>query len=106
MNQLDIPKKLFKYRPFEGIQKQKNYGAKTLLNFELYANSRKNFNDPFDLAMPYKFSKESLDEENFIKYYIETYPIKEKIDMDSLIQMAKERRNCFIENPEKIWDDN
>ncbi|RZF62539.1 DUF2971 domain-containing protein [Sphingobacterium corticibacterium] len=103
-----IPEILYKYRPYEGEGQGENFGTRTLLNFELFASSPINFNDPFDIALPYKYTKDSFTLENFISRYTDTYDHnkwgrKSRIE---LIYDATSRYNYICENPERHWKEN
>lgn len=101
------PDILYKYRTYEGIDMDKNYGTKTLVEFQLFANSHGSFNDPFDLAMPYKYDEETFTKDNFIKRYINAvHKHKRGTSLDVLRQNAINRYNYIIDNPKRHWDEN
>lgn len=69
---------LYKYRPYEGKSAIKNHGSRTLLNLEFFASAPRNFNDPFDLALPYLYTSDSFTLNNFIDRFIAEYPFDKR----------------------------
>jgi hypothetical protein len=59
----ELPLKLYKYRDWTN-----NFHKKCLTEPEVYFASSKEFNDPFDCSMPFKYKESDLSEENiFLK---------------------------------------
>lgn len=103
-----IPQTLYKYRPYEGINVSENYGTRVLTEFELYASSPSKFNDPFDLALPYKYTRDSFTLDNFLRRYVDLYNSsgKKKKSNSELLYEGTDKYNFIINNPEKHWNDN
>lgn len=106
IQELNLPKVLYKYRDYEGKSVIKNYNAKTLLNFELFASSPKNFNDPFDLTLPYVFSNDSFTLDNFINEYFDLIDPKEfeGKSREELLYSATDQYNFMKCYPEEFWN--
>ncbi|MFZ4861219.1 DUF2971 domain-containing protein [Sphingobacterium sp. Mn56C] len=106
IQELNFPIVLYKYRGYEGENVIKNYNAKTLLNFELFASSPKNFNDPFDLSLPYVFSNDSFTLDNFINEYFELLDPKvlKGKKKEEILYDATRQYNFMKYNPEEFWN--
>lgn len=103
-----IPKILYKYRKYEGAKQEKNFGARTLLDLELFASSPNNFNDPFDMTLPFIYSPESFTLENFTRKYLEHYLLEKRGRKrhNDILYEATDRYNNICANPEKNWREN
>lgn len=104
--ELDLPKILYKYRGYEGRYIEKNYQAKTILNYELFVSSPKNFNDPFDLSLPYVFTDESLDLNSFIDLYFSHLSFEElkSRSREDLLYDATHNFNFMKYSPKEFWE--
>ncbi|MFN8429665.1 MAG: DUF2971 domain-containing protein [Spirosomataceae bacterium] len=58
----NIPNTLYKYRIWDN-----QYQKRILIENEVFLSSPANFNDPFDVAIPYRFKESELTEENILK---------------------------------------
>lgn len=100
-----IPNTLYKYRKFETKESNTSYGRHTLTKRVLFAASQKSFNDPFDNALPYKYTEESFTRDNFIEKYI-SFNERNNISREELIYEAIHRYNYICDNPERHWNEN
>ena len=103
-----MPRILYKYRSYEGAKQEPNFGSQTLLDFKLFASSPSNFNDPFDMALPFKYSPESFTFENFLRKYLRMYSSEKKGNKshNEILYEATDRYNYICENPERNWKEN
>jgi len=61
-----IPDVLFKYRDYAN-----EYNRRTLTEFEVFLSSTRNFNDPYEGAIPFEYDPSELTPDNiFIKLYL------------------------------------
>jgi len=105
-NELSVPETIYKYRSYEGINSERNFGTQALTAFKLYASSAKHFNDPFDNAMPFLYTDESFTLDLFTQKYLRDHPLRDKRSHIDLLMDATERYNYIKTYPEKHWREN
>ncbi len=101
-----VPKTIYKYRPYEGLKRHSNFGTQVLSEFKLYASSARHFNDPFDNALPFRYSEESFTLDLFTKKYMRDHPLRNKLPHNELLFQATERYNFIKSYPERNWRKN
>lgn len=62
VDELELPSTLYKFRDFNNP-----YHKKSILDCKLYIPSAKEFNDPYDCNLPFRYRKEDLTEDNILK---------------------------------------
>jgi hypothetical protein len=62
IDQLKLPKILYKYRHFDN-----KFHLNSILQREIYIPSAKEFNDPYDSKIPFRYREEDLTDENIYK---------------------------------------
>ncbi len=105
-NKSPFPETIYKYRPYEGLKNTPNFGTQTLSEFKLYASSAKHFNDPFDNALPFRYSDESFTLDLFTQKYMRDHPLRKHLPYNELLMEATERYNyikCYLD---RNWRDN
>ncbi len=100
----NIPKILYKYRVWEEPCKDKQFSRRILTDNEVYFASADQFNDPFDCAIPFKYKKEDLTEENILKKHRcmakRDYP---EIHDDELRKKSAERYKSGVFENGQYW---
>lgn len=98
----DFPKVLFKYSKYH------HYGKRILFNNELFASSPANFNDPFDVAMPFHYDPSTYTLERFTEKYLKKCEeIGRNIhkSKEDLMYEATDRYNMSKYNPSEYWNE-
>jgi Protein of unknown function (DUF2971) len=86
METVEIPDILYKYRDWRN-----SYNKKVLTDNELYFATPREFNDPFDCAIPFQYDESDLTEENiFKKCLLLARHANPKLDESKLHQIAFE----------------
>lgn len=99
----DLPEILYKFRNYEGVKAVDNFGTATLTQFQLFASSSLRFNDPFDNALPFRYSEDSFTLLNFIEKYKRAY--NGSTNTVDFLYEATERFNFIKEDPQKNWEE-
>ncbi|MGK9123918.1 DUF2971 domain-containing protein [Olivibacter sp. SA151] len=99
VNQLKLPDTLYKFRDFNN-----QYHKDAIQSCKIYIPSAKEFNDPYDCNLPFRYRKEDLTEENIIikanKIVNKNYPNARTEEKQQYVyDMVNER---FFENPDHL----
>jgi len=105
-NNLNLPETLYKYRFYEGLKREHNFGTQALTEFKLYASSAQHFNDPFDNSMPFLYTEESFTLDLFTQKYLRDHPLRGRRPNIDLLMDATERYNYIKSYPERHWKEN
>ncbi|NGF75758.1 DUF2971 domain-containing protein [Fluviicola sp. SGL-29] len=97
-----MPKILYKYRDWKD-----GYHQRLLKEKELFLASAGQFNDPFDISLPYRFPQKDLTPENvFLKLYQTAKEMHPEYSDEQLHQMSYERQQSGVFENGQYWKEN